>query len=67
MLTTPYQELCHLLYEYKKADDAMDDEEVYTVAFSIYDAAARMLADATKRWQPETPRQLLLPIEADED
>ncbi len=59
----PYEDLCHLLYEYKQASDALDDDGALKIAMQIREVAARLVVVAAQNTQPPTdPRQLELPL-----
>lgn len=62
-MTHPYQDLCHLLYEYKQASDELDDDGALKIAMQIREAAHQLVVQAAKNTQPPTdPRQLDLPL-----
>lgn len=59
----PYEDLCHLLYEYKQTSDAMDDDGALKVAMQIRDAASRLVVMAAQNVKPAVdPRQLGLDL-----
>ena len=62
-MTHPYQDLCHLLYEYKQASDELDDDGALKIAMQIREAAHQLVVRAAESIQPPVdPRQLELPL-----
>ena len=49
----PYEELCHLLHEYKLACDAYDDDGALKLAMQIRETAARLVVDAARNTSPK--------------
>lgn len=63
-MSHPYEDLCHLLREYKLACDAFDDDGALKVAMQIRQSAQQLVVKAAENINPPVdPRQFKLDLE----